>query len=57
MECLAGTGCELILNEVYECDDVNAVISRGDALFSLLPSPAAKPPLSDRSPYRADSPD
>jgi hypothetical protein len=50
MDCLTGLGCRLILNEVFECDDVDALITRGDTLFALLPDPEAKAPLADASP-------
>lgn len=52
IDCLAAAGCKLILNEVYDCDHVDVVIRRADALFDLLPSPDKRPPLSDRSPHR-----
>lgn len=51
MDCLTAVNCRLILNEVFECDDVDALIARGDKLFDLLPDPAAKAPLADASPY------
>jgi hypothetical protein len=51
MDCLAGVNCRLILNEVFECDDVDAMIRRADNLFELLPGPAAKAPLADVSPH------
>ena len=31
--------CRLIVNEVYECDDLAALIARGDDFFALMPSP------------------
>jgi hypothetical protein len=52
-DCLTAVGCRLILNEVFECDDVSALIARGDLLFELLPSPEAKMPLAHASPYNA----
>ena len=51
MDCLTGVNCRLILNEVFECDDVDALIERADSLFALLPDPAAKAPLADVSPH------
>jgi hypothetical protein len=51
MDCLTGVGCRLILNEVFECDDVDALVARGDSLFELLPTPEAKAPLADASPH------
>jgi hypothetical protein len=50
MDCLVGTECRLILNEVYECDDINALLARGDQLFQLLPDPATSAQLADASP-------
>ncbi len=50
MDCLTVVNCRLILNEVFECDDVDALIARADKLFDLLPDPAAKAPLADVSP-------
>jgi hypothetical protein len=51
MDCLTAVNCRLILNEVFECDDVDALIARADKLFDLLPDPAAKAPLADVSPH------
>jgi len=56
IDCLAGAGCKLILNEVYECDDVAKVVERADAILGLLPSPEERPQLSDSSPHRSDGP-
>jgi hypothetical protein len=50
MDCRTVVNCRLILNEVFECDDVDALIARADKLFDLLPDPAAKAPLADVSP-------
>ena len=54
MDCLAAAGCRLILNEVYECDDVAQVVERADAIFGLLPPPEKRPALSERSPHHSD---
>src|SRR5262249_33797068 len=51
MDCLTAVNCRLILNEVFECDDVVALIARGDNLFALLPDPGAKPALAEVSPH------
>ena len=51
MDCLTALNCRLILNEVFECDDVDALIVRADELFDLLPDPTAKAPLADVSPH------
>ena len=56
IDCLAGAGCKLILNEVYEMDDVAKVVERADAIFKLLPPPEERPRLSDHSPHRSDGP-
>jgi hypothetical protein len=37
MASLTRMGCTLIANEVYTCDSVDAVVSRGDQFFSLMP--------------------
>jgi hypothetical protein len=51
IDCLTAVNCRLIRNEVFECDDVDGLIKRGDSLFALLPDPAAKLPLSEASPH------
>lgn len=53
IDCLAAAGCKLILNEVYECGDVTAIVGRADAIFALLPAPDMRPALSDSSPLRS----
>ena len=35
--CLTRTDCKLIANEIYQCDDLDALIHRGDTFFRLLP--------------------
>src|SRR5262249_60666973 len=50
IDCLAA-GCRLILNEVYECEDVNGLLARGDQFFGLLPAPEEKSQLSEHSPH------
>jgi hypothetical protein len=58
MDCLSSVFCTHIRNEVYECTDLDALIERGNALFSLLPHPSQKVDLSESSPYfsaRSDS--
>jgi hypothetical protein len=49
IDCLSA-GCRLILNEVYECDDLPALIERADRFFALLPDPERKAELSNHSP-------
>ena len=51
MDCLAATGCRLILNEVFEADDIDTLLRRGDELFRLLPDPALRAPLAEASPH------
>jgi|SRR5579884_1973360 len=51
IDCLAGSGCRLILNEVFECEDVEALVARGDQFFELLPSPKQRSQLSEYSPH------
>lgn len=38
MDCLTQTGCTLIANEVFHCDDIDALFARGDAFFGLMPA-------------------
>lgn len=51
IDCLASSGCRLILNEVFECEDVEALIARGDQFFKLLPAPDQRAQLSECSPH------
>lgn len=51
IDALASNGCRLILNEVYECNDLPELIARGDRLFSLLPEPQKRPELASVSPH------
>jgi hypothetical protein len=50
IDCLA-VGCRLILNEVYECEDVDGLLARGDQFFQLLPAPGEHSQLSQHSPH------
>jgi hypothetical protein len=50
MDSLTRLNCRLILNEVFECDNPEALAERGDAFFSLLPRPDIRTPLSESSP-------
>ncbi|MCX7426105.1 MAG: hypothetical protein NTW96_10870 [Planctomycetia bacterium] len=52
MECLVSQDCRHILNEVFECENIEELLKRGDDLFGLLPDPLNRPELSDHSPYR-----
>lgn len=51
IDCLAGSECRLILNEVFECEDVEALVARGNQFFKLLPAPNQRSPLSEYSPH------
>lgn len=51
-DCLISEGCKLILNEVYECDDLNKLILKGNALFKILPDPKIRIELSENSPFK-----
>ncbi|MFO1204406.1 MAG: hypothetical protein U1E63_01380 [Burkholderiales bacterium] len=50
IDALTREGCRLILNEVFECDDPDTLVKRGDAFFRLLPAPDARAPLARASP-------
>jgi hypothetical protein len=50
IDCLAAAGCRLIASEVFECETIESLVERADALFALLPDPAQKIPLADTSP-------
>ncbi len=51
MDCLTGEHCRLILNEVFECEDVDALVALANQLFELLPDPSNKMQLADASPH------
>lgn len=52
IDCLAGdSSCRLIINEVFECDDIDALLQKADQFFTLLPAPNSSPLLSEHSPY------
>jgi hypothetical protein len=52
MDCLASRDCRHILNEVFECENLENLVNRGDDLFSILPNPKNSLELSDHSPYK-----
>jgi hypothetical protein len=54
-DCLAGYDCELILNEVYECKDLQKLLEMADRLFAILPNPKYQVPLSMVSPLRSST--
>jgi hypothetical protein len=51
-DCLASYGCELILNEVYECKDLQKLLEMANQLFSIFSNPHYQVPLSMMSPLR-----
>ncbi len=52
IDCLASVGCELILNEVYECYNLESLLDYTESLFKLMPDPSHRVPLSNASPLR-----
>jgi len=52
IDALVAQGCRLILNEVYECDDLDSLLRRGEELFQILPDPNKKIDLSEKSPLK-----
>lgn len=57
MDALTRRGCRLILNEVFECDDPDLLIERGDAFFRTLPAPDVRVPLASSSPLNSQAED
>jgi hypothetical protein len=53
-DALTRTGCRLILNEVFEYDEPEAVVEQGDAFFKMLPQPGDRVPLAKNSPFNSD---
>jgi hypothetical protein len=56
IDCLS-INCSLILNEVYECEDIPLLIEKADQLFNLLPGTGQKIELSEYSPYKTSTND
>jgi hypothetical protein len=52
MDCLSSISCKHILNEVFECRDLEELIKKGDSLFKMLPGPGSKIELSINSPLK-----
>lgn len=46
-------GCRLVLNEVFDCDDPEALIARGEGFFGLLPAPEVRVPVASGSPLNS----
>ena len=51
IDALSSFGCNLIMNEVFECSDLDTLTAKADELFSLLPDPTSRPSLSRSSPF------
>ncbi len=54
MDALTRVGCRLILNEVFECDEPNALVERGNIFFGILPRPDHRVPLARTSPLSSE---
>jgi hypothetical protein len=52
MDCLSSVSCRHIMNEVFECSALDDLVTKGNALFGMLPSPKERPDLSEHSPHR-----
>ncbi len=57
IDALTGVGCRLILNEVFECNEPDALLARGDEFFGMLPQPDARAKLADTSPLSGAAPE
>jgi hypothetical protein len=55
LDALPRVGCRLINNEVFECEDPQALVERGNAFFSMLPQPGDRIPLAESSPLNQAS--
>jgi len=51
MDCLSADSCHHILSEVFECENLSALVDKGDSLFSILPHPNDRAALSHHSPH------
>jgi hypothetical protein len=49
IDALTRDGCRLTLNEVFECEDPDTLVERGDAFFKMLPAPDVRGPLASAS--------
>jgi hypothetical protein len=52
IDALSAVGGHLVLNEVFEFEDIDALVTRGDEFFGLLPDPQSRTPLAQSSPHR-----
>ncbi len=48
IDCLTREGCELVLNEVFDCDDLNAAIKEGMRFSPRCPTLEKKPRIRPR---------
>jgi len=55
MDALTSIGCRRILNEVFECDELEKMIERANTFFGMFPTPGIQVPLAENSPLRQDS--
>ena len=54
---MTAVGCRLISGEVFECDELDQLLLRGDRFFGLLPKPDFLVPLAGSSPLREQTVD
>jgi len=52
MDCLSSVACRHILNEVFECDNLDDLVGTANELFRILPDPMRRAELSEHSPHR-----
>jgi hypothetical protein len=55
IDAIAAVGGALILNEVFEFQDIEAAIARADQFFSFLPRPSDRHAVVNHSPHRRDN--
>lgn len=53
IDALTRIGCRLVLNEVFDCEDPDALVQRGDAFFGTLPLPEWRVALAEISPLNS----
>lgn len=53
IDSLTWVNCRLILNEVFECENPETLLERGDAFFNMLPQPGIRTPLAESSPLNS----
>jgi predicted GIY-YIG superfamily endonuclease len=52
MDSLSSVNCKIILNEVFECENIEKLIEHGNKLFELLPDPKKTIEISNYSPNK-----